>query len=150
MHFISKIIISLLFIIIYYLAEAYDIETVKIMPFVSSRSYCTKCHKQTNLKKDKENRLLTCDNLCLTCHKDRNRHHRVGLIIKDIIPKEFYLTKNNKIACYTCHNLNIKRFDSLSWRAESLFESIFRIKSKYKTFYLSMRNNNGQLCKKCH
>lgn len=124
---------------------AYDNETKKIMPFVSSKSACLKCHDRSEI----DNPACACDEFCIKCHEDSEKHHSVGARIKDKIGL-FKLTKKNKIACYTCHDLNVQRFDTVSWRSESLFEKVFRGKSRYKTYYLIMRNNNGQLCRKCH
>ncbi|MDY6934845.1 MAG: hypothetical protein SVZ03_11590 [Spirochaetota bacterium] len=135
---------------LYAFAVAYDKETEKIMPFVASRDYCTECHRKGELKNNQYNVIQTCDNLCLKCHKDITSHHEIGLKIEDQLHQKLHLTEKNRIACFTCHNLGIKRFDSSSWKAESLFESMFKRKSRYKTYYLAIKNDKGQLCKKCH
>jgi ribosomal protein L37AE/L43A len=64
--------------------------------------------------------------------------------------RQFRLTKHKRLACITCHNLTHKRFDTESWRAQSLYESMFKKQKQYKTFYLEINNRKGKLCKQCH
>ncbi len=129
---------------------ALDPETEKIMPFVSSKSACLKCHNGTALTGSINNTGAACDTLCLECHRDMDRHHGVGMRPFNRPGANLRLTHNKKIACITCHDLNFHRFDSAPWRSESLFEKIFSRKERYKTYYLIINNSNGQLCKKCH
>ncbi|PKL38032.1 MAG: hypothetical protein CVV44_12755 [Spirochaetae bacterium HGW-Spirochaetae-1] len=116
-----------------------------IHPFVSDGSFCKKCHeKETFEHPDK-----SCTPYCLTCHSTiGSKHHPVDVRLKKVIDIE--LTDNQRIACRTCHNLKQKRYDATSWRAESLYEKVFRKETTYKTFFLQTRNTNGELCKKCH
>ncbi len=131
-------------------AYAFDKETEKIMPFISSKSLCYECHKDKNAKLKLFDPATACEYLCKKCHKNMDRHHKVGLRLKGKLSSNFKLTEKNKMSCFTCHDLGVKRFSNSSWRAQSLFEKMFRNKSQYKTFYLVMKNNEGQLCKKCH
>ena len=62
----------------------------------------------------------------------------------------FRLSENKKIACITCHDLNNKRYDKTSWKSESLYDRVFSKPTKYKTYYLVIKNNEGQLCITCH
>lgn len=119
-------------------------------PFSGPQLDCPQCHRDEELKSILKDPVTTCETICLKCHKNIERHHKVGAKIKETIPGKLRLTRNKRISCFTCHNLNIKRYDKISWRAESLFESIFRSKSKYNTYYLTIKNNDGQLCKECH
>jgi hypothetical protein len=146
------ILISLLFLQLY--SGGPDRETLKIMPFVESASYCIKCHpdnKSAGLIKEPA---LSCNTYCMSCHskkKDiRDKHHVVRVRINFKPKFEFRSSANNRIMCITCHNLKRKRYDSVSWKSESLFERMFKGKKQYRTFYLVIRNNEGKLCTKCH
>lgn len=126
------------------------IEVMKIKHLTSSKSNCADCHKEEKKLKYSKIPLKICDTFCLTCHKDVGVHHKVGIRNKFHNRNKLQLTEKNRIACITCHDISQKRFDSISWRAESLYESIFKNNKQYKTFYLVIRNNNGALCKNCH
>lgn len=119
-------------------------------PFIASVAACAECHRAGKIHvnvKDTEN---ACSYLCLTCHKDMDRHHAINVRLKEKIPDQFVLTSKNRLACITCHRLKTKRYDTSSWKAESLYENIFNSKKTYQTYYLVTRNNEGQLCKACH
>jgi hypothetical protein len=126
-----------------------DEETVKVMPFVSSKSYCKQCHSE------KEVAAITdparaCNTYCLTCHDVMvERHHPIGMRFKKV-PPGIIMTKNQRLACISCHDLDTRRFDSVPWKSESLFGSVFNIKARYETYYLVKRNNDGALCFTCH
>ncbi len=149
-HQIITFLYSTVLILIYASSATLDRDTLKIMPFINSKSDCIKCHEKKNIKTKIEKTTKACDTLCFKCHSDTDRHHTVGAKLYADKGNNFVLTGKKRIACVTCHNLNEKRFASTSWRAESLFEKVFRNKSKYKTYYLVTNNSNGQLCKKCH
>jgi hypothetical protein len=87
---------------------------------------------------------------CIQCHKNMENHHKIGMKLKNKISPEILLSKDNKVNCFSCHNISLPRFDNVSWSAESLFSNMLSFKSKYKTYYLRKRNNKGQLCKQCH
>ncbi len=131
-----------------------DSETVKIMPFVESASHCRKCHSDKKSAGLLINPALSCDINCMTCHGKKKevmeKHHAVKVRLSFKTKFQFRLSVHNRMMCITCHNLNGKRFDSVSWKSESLFEKMFKGKSRYKTFYLVMRNNKGTLCVQCH
>lgn len=153
MPLIRNILLLLSFFIIIFSAVSafdYDKETEKIMPFVNSFSSCVSCHEQNEISTRLKNPAKSCDLYCVRCHKNMNEHHSVGAAVKGIRPDNIVLSEKAKIACFSCHNLNIKRFDTECWRAESLYESIFHSRDIYKTYFLAVKNNNGQLCKKCH
>ena len=111
---------------------------------------CSTCHNINNIKKALNNPVRACDNFCGTCHDNMENHHKVGMELKQKLSPKVTLSKDTKVACFSCHNITKKRFDRVSWSAESLFSSLLSFKSKYKTYYLGMRNNKGQLCKECH
>lgn len=125
-------------------------ETLKIMPFVSSNQKCFKCHTDEEAQSFSGKTAQACSNYCLTCHVELEGHHDVGSPLKGKLPQDVKLKDKNRVTCYTCHDLNIKRYDNQSWKSESLFESMFQSKDKHQTFYLTIRNNEGALCKKCH
>lgn len=146
------IVISSTFIHLH--SDGPDKETVKIMPFIESASYCKKCHFYKNSVNYLVNPALSCDTYCMTCHRTNkeitDKHHAVKVRLNFKPKFEFRTTGNNRIMCITCHDLNGKRFDTVSWKSESLYEKLFTNKSHYKTYYLVIRNNNGKLCTKCH
>jgi hypothetical protein len=135
-------------IVIYSLCIALDNENLTIHPFLQSETYCMDCHS-----KDKKHQTETgavCSQMCMTCHKDMDNHHAINLKISEKLPSEFMLSSKKRVACITCHNIHNIRFDEVSWKAESLYEKVFKDEKKYKTYYLVKRNNEGQLCKTCH
>jgi hypothetical protein len=147
-----RIIIAILLLCgilsIYILATAFDNESLKIHPFIQSPASCAQCH----LKNDKKiiDPGITCGELCFTCHKDMKDHHAINIKMADKIPGELRLTEKKRLSCTTCHNPGNARFDSSSWKAQSLYERTFGGKSQYKTYFLIKKNNDGQLCKTCH
>jgi hypothetical protein len=149
---INKNVIYIILIVLIEIGilSAFDEETKKNMPFVSSKSFCLECHNTSETKR-LANPSKSCSTYCLTCHKDKKEnHHKIGIRTKHSPPLDLEYTERGRIACYTCHNLNNNRYDSESWKSQSIFESTFRKQSKYKTYYLVLKNNNGQLCDKCH
>ena len=144
------IILSVSFLSV--IALSFDKETIKIKPFVTSNQSCYNCHKKDEdpaLFKDVAN---SCSELCLSCHKNTSakNHHEIDKRMDVNTPQALPLTRHDRIKCTTCHNIKIKRFDKKSWKAESLFDRTFNKKTKYKTYYLRIRNNEGKLCKNCH
>ena len=151
----GRITFILLFLIsAVFLPGAYDRETVKIMPFVESNKYCKECHSDKKSEELIRDPLKSCVTYCKTCHnriKDiTEKHHVVGKRLKFQSKYDFRISGKKKIACYTCHDLGINRYDSSSWKSESFYEKVFKKKAKYKTYYLVMKNNEGQLCTRCH
>ncbi len=146
----NKIAVILFLLIFAAAIYAIDTETQKIMPFVSNDSECIKCHIDQNIQVKIERPSKADDAFCMKCHNNMKAHHPVGIRMKGTIPDGLELTTKNKIACFSCHNLEHKRFDDAPWKAESLYDSMFKKQNKYKTYYLIEKNNEGQLCSKCH
>lgn len=146
--FFSLFIILLLFCCIY--SYSIDNETEKIMPFVNNGTYCVTCHKPSEVKEKFKDTTMACDIFCKKCHSNISKHHPVGVRLKNDLPENIRLNSGGKLACITCHDLTVMRYDRVSWKAESLFGSIFQSEKRYKTYYLIIRNNDGDLCKKCH
>ena len=140
-----------LLIVVWSLASLSQIdETAKIMPFVHDSSSCKSCHASAEQAAWLNEPAKSCSTFCVTCHKEMGPHHSVGSTIETRNPAQFALTSKKTLACITCHDLKISRFDSKPWKSESLFGSIFQRGAAYKTFYLVERNNRGQLCRQCH
>ena len=147
-RFLTFIIATLCLIIVTGASlSAMDPETVKIMPFVNDASYCEKCHTKSEAKEFKGETIYSCFDYCQTCH---DTHHSVGKRVSRNRPKNLKYFKRNKVACFTCHELDRPRFDSKSWKSESLYERVFDSKNKYSTYYLPVNNRQGELCKQCH
>ncbi len=133
-------------------AFALDPETKAIMPFVDDLNYCRQCHTENDFNGFVKDPARACDTYCLSCHKKvtQTNHHPVGIKMPDIRTADMAATKIGKIACITCHNLRERRFDSKPWMAQSLFDSMFKKQRQYKTYYLILQNDSGQLCRTCH
>jgi hypothetical protein len=56
----------------------------------------------------------------------------------------------DRTGCATCHDLATPRHDQVRWKAESLFDRLFRSQDHYQTYLLVYRNDKGQLCLACH
>lgn len=119
-------------------------------PFLSSDASCVECHRLKKIQVSANDTGNACSFLCLTCHKDIGNHHAINVRVKEEIPGQLILTSKKKLACITCHRLKNNRYDTSSWKAESLYENLFKSKKTYKTYYLAVKNNDGQLCKMCH
>ncbi len=151
MSYIKKKVLMLsgILILIHFSVSAQDPATVKIMPFVKSNEFCNQCHIAEEVSSYKGRTTESCSIYCISCHKDVGAHHKVDVIMTEKIPQDMKF-RSNRITCFTCHDLKKRRFDTTAWKSESLFESFFSQKSIYKTYYLTIKNNDGKLCKKCH
>lgn len=112
---------------------------------------CVSCHKDAQ-ERIASNQYKTCTTYCMSCHKETEmaRHHTVGTELPTVPQDALYLTSGKKVACATCHNLSQPRYDSVRWKASSLFDRIFHNENRYKTYFLAMQNDRGQLCLSCH
>lgn len=127
-----------------------DRETLKIMPFMSDFALCLECHRRGEVEAAAANAMNGCDRACLTCHGDMEPHHRTGMEVDFEVPRFIVLMGKKKLACVSCHDLTRSRYDSKSWRSESLFGKLFKSGSRFKTYYLVQNNSSGELCKVCH
>jgi len=133
------------------LVNAQDASTIEIMPWVADRNYCLECHEAGEWGGPSEDRYRVCTTHCMTCHTNMERHHEVGVTVPvEDLPAELRLNSREELACITCHDLTRPRFDDKPWKCASLFGRIFGRASRHKTYYLTVRNNSGQLCKICH
>ena len=120
---------------------------VKHEQFRYSSDPCLDCHTAEEAKEFRGRTAASCSNYCLTCHSG---HHKIDIWLIRKPDVNLPLKDEEKITCYTCHDLIKKRYDDVSWRSESLFDSIFNKKDIYKTYYLRINNRDGSLCKSCH
>lgn len=115
-------------------------------------SVCAPCH-QDAVQRWATSQYRPCTPYCLSCHAmrlDLERHHPVGVSLPMVPPPAIRLTADKKNACFTCHDMSRPRYDSVRWKSTSLFDRLFRKESRYKTYFLLMRNDEGQLCQNCH
>ncbi|MDD2700922.1 MAG: hypothetical protein PHH36_06745 [Sideroxydans sp.] len=112
---------------------------------------CASCHKDAPQRFGKDP-VRSCTPYCMSCHKktDMDRHHTVGTALPRMPETDMYLTAGKKVVCSTCHDLSRPRYDLVRWKATSLFDRMFHDEDQYKTYFLSMRNDQGQLCLTCH
>jgi hypothetical protein len=134
-----------------WLGLAQEEETRRIMPFVSDPRICLSCHKTAEDAGYLKNPAEACATFCKTCHKDMGQHHAVGVALSKQKPLPG-IRLNQKLAvnCVSCHNLLSSRYDNKPWKGESLYGRFFQRASRYKTFYLRVRNHRGDLCRCCH
>ena len=113
-------------------------------------SVCVPCHQDSSTRWALfQNQ--PCTSYCMTCHqKTLERHHTVGTVLTEKPIEPLKLTAEKKTACFTCHNLSRMRFDASRWKAASLYDRLFHDEERYKTYFLSERNDHGQLCLSCH
>lgn len=112
---------------------------------------CASCHKDAS-KRWASSKTRPCTPYCATCHKEKemSRHHPVGSKLPKSPEEGMPLTAEMKLACFTCHNMSQKRYDKQRWKATSLFNRLFRPEERYKTYFLTHRNEQGELCLSCH
>ena len=118
---------------------------------VPAVAVCASCHDDSQARWS-ANRNRPCTPFCLTCHKkdEMDRHHTVGTVLATAPEGDLTLTTDKKVACVTCHDMSRNRYDAVRWKATSLFDRMFHQESQYKTYFLVMRNDQGQLCLTCH
>jgi len=145
--------------------EAEDARSVGCLPARDAKeplSACAKCHKADAEKRWKSDYKHPCTPYCTTCHKaaEMKRHHPVGTKLSrkpdreeeddDHDDDKMPLAGEMKMGCGTCHEMSRPRHDSVRWKAASMFDRLFRAEKRYKTYFLSKRNDQGQLCLSCH
>jgi hypothetical protein len=113
---------------------------------------CMPCHASDAQTRWEAHHDRPCTPLCLTCHakEEMAKHHPVGHPVTKPPRLVLRLTQDQKSACFTCHDLANRRYDSVRWKADSLFRRMFRTETQYRTYYLATRNDRGQLCLACH
>lgn len=112
---------------------------------------CASCHADSE-KRFTTNQHRPCSAYCTSCHKkaEMERHHTVGTELVRDVASHLPLTSKKQIACSTCHNLAQPRYDKLRWKSASMFDRIVHKENRYRTYFLSMKNDQGQLCLTCH
>ncbi|MEI7841784.1 MAG: hypothetical protein WCI39_02030 [Gallionellaceae bacterium] len=140
--------------VIVHSVEREDAHTVGCLPKTADKapaSACALCHKDA-AKRLAAHQHRPCSPYCSTCHKkeEMDRHHPVGTELEHDADDEMPLTAKKEIACVTCHNMSQPRYDTQRWKATSLFDRLFRNEKQHKTYFLSMKNDKGQLCLTCH
>ncbi len=121
-------------------------EPAEIHGAVKNGSQCKQCHpgSERNFING-----ICCVESCVKCH-DMKKHHPVKMAVSQADRRQYKLLSRGRMGCITCHDIYSKRYDSVPWRSNSLFDSLFNRQKVYKTFFLVEMNSNGQLCKKCH
>ena len=113
-------------------------------------SVCADCHKDSASRWESSQN-HPCTPYCKSCHqKMMDRHHHVDITLPKRPDEVLKLAAEMKIACFTCHDMSHPRYDSVRWKAASLYDRLFRAQKRYKTYFLSERNDQGQLCLSCH
>ena len=113
---------------------------------------CAACHPADAASRWADHPYRPCTPYCQTCHRQEqmSRHHNVGTALSRVPSTELPLTSGKKVACITCHVLSRPRYDTVRWKAASLYDRMFRSEPRYKTYFLAFRNDQGQLCLACH
>ena len=128
-----------------------DAHTTGCLP-ASGAAACQKCHAGDAAARFTAHHDRPCTPYCLTCHAKAQmaQHHQVGSHLVRTPAAELPLTADRRTACFTCHDLSRPRYDRVRWKAASLFDRTFRNEARYKTYFLAVRNDQGQLCLSCH
>jgi len=128
-----------------------DAHTTGCLP-AKGAAACVACHPGDAASRHAAGATRLCSAYCQTCHAkdDMARHHKVGTALAQAPSAVLPLTSGKKTACITCHLLSRPRYDSVRWKAASLYDRMFRAEPRYKTYFLAMRNDQGQLCLSCH
>ncbi len=134
--------------------DAEDARSAGCLPKESVKtphSVCASCHEDNQARYASHQR-RPCTPYCMSCHtkKEMDRHHTVGTPLPRNAHETLPLTSKQQVACTTCHDLSQTRYDKVRWKATSLFDRLMHNESRYKTYFLSMRNDKGQLCLTCH
>lgn len=113
---------------------------------------CASCHSKDLSQRFPAHGTRPCTPYCLTCHfKDgKDQHHSVGTPLRKKPTDAHLITVGDRTGCATCHDLSTPRYDQVRWKAESLYDRMFRSQNHYKTYLLVYRNDKGQLCLACH
>lgn len=124
---------------------------VPCLPLSAEKS-CLACHPVDAGARWEGRRSRPCARYCQACHapKAMESHHPIDRKLPKVPPSPLLLTADGMTGCSTCHDLGQPRFDRTRWRAESLFDRLFRRQARYKTYFLAVRNDRGQLCRTCH
>lgn len=157
MRFISLWVVPLAILMIPLLGfslEDEDAHSVGCLPkntIQNPSSVCAGCHNDS-MSRWESNWNRPCTPYCMSCHKktEMDRHHTVGSELPKAPDEVLKLTAEKKTACFTCHDLSHPRYDSVRWKAASLFNRLFHPEKRYKTYFLSEQNDQGQLCLSCH
>lgn len=120
-------------------------------PPVASQA-CQPCHASDLAERFPARKDRPCSPYCQACHfkEHPEQHHPVGVLLKKNPPDPRLLASGNRLGCATCHDLATPRYDRVRWKAESLFDRMFRSQDQYPTFLLAIRNDRGQICLGCH
>jgi hypothetical protein len=111
---------------------------------------CRPCHASEKDRVRLVDTSRACDTACTRCHKDMDRHHPVGMEVKEMERVPVPLLSAQKVGCISCHDIRSSPVDSKSWKSQSLFARLFQKEKTYKTYFLRVNNANGKLCKTCH
>lgn len=135
--------------------DAEDARSVGCLPkgaVETASAACASCHKEDAVSRYEKEQSKACVPYCMSCHKkdEMERHHTVGTELTQMPETALHLSAGSRIACATCHDMSRARYDSVRWKATSLFSRMFRNEVRYKTYFLTMRNDAGQLCLTCH
>ena len=128
-----------------------DAHTTGCLP-AQGAAACAACHPGDAQARYAASANRPCTSYCRTCHPQAElaRHHNVGTALVRAPSAVLPLTLDKKTACFTCHLLSRPRYDTVRWKAASLYDRMFRSEPRYKTYFLAIRNDQGQLCLSCH
>jgi len=128
-----------------------DAHTTGCLP-AKGAAACAVCHPGDAAARFEASGSRPCKPYCQTCHTKAQmaRHHNVGTALVRAPSAVLPLTADHKTACVTCHLLSRPRYDTVRWKAASLYDKLFRGETRYKTYFLAIRNDQGQLCLSCH
>jgi hypothetical protein len=127
-----------------------DAHTTGCLP--PNATACAACHPGDAQARWAAHANRPCSTWCRTCHDKATlaQHHNVGTVLAKDPGPDLPLTHDRKVACSTCHLLSRPRYDSVRWKAASLYDRMISRETRHLTYFLSIRNDKGQLCLACH
>ncbi len=131
--------------------NAHSVGCLPALSVKNPASVCTTCHKDGE-SRWQSNRHRPCTPYCTSCHSGEQleRHHLIGIKVNITPPEGIRLTSDGRSACFTCHDISNKQYDTIRWKAASMFDRMFKSQERYKTYFLVKPNDHGQLCLSCH
>ena len=120
--------------------------------FLSEEGSCPTCHSQVPVTSDAP---LVKDvvSLCTGCHLSRGSDvHPVDLRARPSDRLTLPLDKEQMITCLTCHDPHMEAHSETPYIRQGTLD-FFRsrlLSHRYRTFFLRIPNDEGQICLQCH
>ncbi len=120
--------------------------------FMSGEKSCLTCHSEVPVTPDT---LLVKDvvSLCMECHFARGADiHPVDLRVKKSESLILPLDEEQMITCITCHDPHKDAYSDAPYTSQGALDYLRSrfFWTTYRTYYLRIPNDEGQICLQCH